>query len=156
MITINISGIEYESIVDGEGIRNTLFVSGCNHKCPDCHNSKTWDFSYGYEFTEELQDKFISKCKENFLVDGITLSGGDPMYSAKELIPFIRKYKEECPLQDIWVYSGFTYEEILENKDMSELLDLCNVLVDGLFIKELKDATLNFRGSTNQRIIKLK
>lgn len=156
MILINISGIEYESVVDGEGIRNALFVSGCYHKCLECHNSKTWDFNYGYEFTKEVQDEFISKCKDNVLLDGITLSGGDPMYLAKELIPFIRKYKRECPNQDVWIYSGFTHEEILKDENMNELLNLCDILVDGVYKKELRDVTLQFRGSSNQRIIKIK
>lgn len=147
-----ISGIQYNSIVDGEGIRNTLFISGCMHYCEGCHNPKTWDFNYGYEFTEELQDDFINNCKENILLDGITLSGGDPVYSTKELVPFLIRFKEECPNLSIWLYTGFRIEEM---KD-SELLDYCDVVVDGPFSKELRDTTLDFRGSKNQRIIYLK
>lgn len=152
---MRISGIEYDSIVDGEGIRNTLFISGCKHKCKGCHNKPTWDFNYGEDFTKEKQDKFIEKCRKNPLLKGITLSGGDPMYSAIELIPFMHNFKTECPHLDVWAYSGFTLEEIKEDKNMSTLLSYCDVLVDGLYIEELRDITLAFRGSSNQRIIKL-
>lgn len=152
---MKISGIEYDSIVDGEGIRNTLFVSGCKHHCKNCHNPETWDKNYGEEFTLDRQKDFIDKCKSNILLDGITLSGGDAMYSAKELIPFVKKFKSECPDLNVWIYSGFTYEEILQDETMKELLNLCDVLVDGLYIDELRDITLQFKGSSNQRIIRL-
>ena len=150
-----LSGIEYESIIDGAGIRNVLFISGCCHKCKGCHNPKTWDFNFGIEFTIEKQMQFIQKCKENPLLDGITLSGGDPMYSAKELINFVRLYKENLPNHNIWIYSGFTYEEIIKDKYMKELLSECDVLVDGPYIEELRDLSLKFRGSSNQKIINL-
>lgn len=153
---MNISGIIYESVVDGVGIRNTIFVSGCRHGCALCHNKQTWDFNYGYEFTEDIQREFINKSKNNPLISGITLSGGDPMYSAKELLPFIIKYKQENPNHNIWIYSGFTYEEIMNDDMMKQLLLECDVLVDGLFMNNLKDLTLKFRGSLNQRIIDIK
>ena len=88
---MNISGIVYDSVVDGEGLRNTIFVSGCLHRCKNCHNSQTWDFNYGYKFTEKIQNEFIVKCKENPMLDGITISGGDPIYSSQDLIPFLKK-----------------------------------------------------------------
>lgn len=150
-----ISGIIHDSIVDGEGIRNTLFISGCKHNCKGCHNTSTWDFKYGEEFTEEKQNEFILNCKNDILLDGITLSGGDPMYSAKELLSFVKKFKEECPNLSIWIYSGFTFDEIIKDTDMSFLLLYCDVLVDGLYIEELRDVTLDFRGSSNQNIIDL-
>lgn len=153
---MKISGIVYDSIVDGEGIRNTLFISECHHHCKNCHNPETWDKNHGEEFTLEKQIKFINKCKSNVLIDGITISGGDPMYSAKELIPFLKLYKKNNPTHNIWIYSGFAYEELLENKYQKEVLDLCDVLVDGVYVDELKDTTLDFRGSSNQRIINLK
>lgn len=147
---MKISGIAYDSVVDGEGIRNTIFISGCEHKCKGCHNPQTWDFNYGYEFTEELQNDFINKCKENILLEGITLSGGDPIYSYKELIPFLKKYKEVNPNHTIWLYTGFKFNKIKNNPIMKYI----DVVVDGLFIEELKDLTLPFRGSSNQKIIK--
>ena len=148
---MNISGIIYDSVVDGEGIRNTLFISGCLHHCYGCHNPQTWDFNYGYEFTKEKQKEFIKKCKDNPLLDGITISGGDPVYSSKELIPFLKEYKKENPTHTIWLYTGFKYEDIKDNK----ILKLIDVLVDGKYIEDLRDITLAFRGSSNQRIIKL-
>lgn len=148
---MNISGIIYDSVVDGEGIRNTLFVSGCLHHCHGCHNPQTWDFDYGYKFTKEKQKEFIKKCKDNPLLDGITVSGGDPIYSSKELIPFLKEYKKENPTHTIWLYTGFKYEDIKDN----EILKLIDVLVDGKYIKEFRDITLAFRGSSNQRIIRL-
>ena len=148
---MNISGIIYDSVVDGEGIRNTLFISGCLHHCHGCHNPQTWDFDYGYKFTKEKQKEFIKKCKDNPLLDGITISGGDPIYSSKELIPFLKEYKKEHPTHTIWLYTGFKYEDIKDN----EILKLIDVLVDGEYIKEFRDITLAFRGSSNQRIIRL-
>lgn len=147
---MRISGIAYDSVVDGEGIRNTIFISGCKHKCKGCHNPQTWDFNYGYEFTEELQNDFINKCKENLLLEGITLSGGDPIYSYKELIPFLQKYKKVNPNHSIWLYTGFEFNEIKNNP----IMEYIDVVVDGLFIEELKDLTLPFRGSSNQKIIR--
>lgn len=149
---MNISGIVYDSVVDGEGIRNVIFVSGCLHKCKGCHNPQTWDFNYGYEFTQEIQNKFIEKCKENPMLNGITISGGDPIYNSKELIPFLKKYKKENPTHTIWLYTGFKWEEIEDN----EILKLIDILVDGEYIEKYKDVTLAFRGSSNQRIINLK
>lgn len=148
---MNISGIIYDSVVDGEGIRNTLFISGCLHHCHGCHNPQTWDFNYGYEFTKEKQKEFIKKCKDNPLLDGITISGGDPIYSSKELIPFLKEYKKENPTHTIWLYTGFKYEDIKDN----EILKLIDILVDGEYIEDLRDITLAFRGSSNQRIIRL-
>lgn len=147
-------GIEYDSIVDGLGVRAAVFISGCYHNCPGCHNPKTHDFNYGKEFTAEVQNEVIKYVKKSSeYVDGITLTGGDPMYSANELLFFVKKFKAECPDKDIWIYSGFTYEEIIENKDMKRLLKQCNVLVDGLYDENQKDQTLSFKGSYNQRII---
>ena len=151
-----ISGIIYESVVDGEGIRNVIFVSGCHHRCPGCHNPESWDFNYGTNFTKEAQIEFIDKCKKNPLIDGITLSGGDPMFSEKDVLSFIKLYKENCPNHNIWIYSGFTYEQLLQDEQKKSILDLCDVLVDGRYIQELRDTTLPFRGSSNQRIIDLK
>lgn len=151
-----ISGIQYESVVDGYGIRNTIFVSGCLHYCKNCHNPQTWDFNYGYEFTEDKQNNFIKKCKENPLLDGITISGGDPLYNAIEVLNFIKRYKKNNSTHTIWIYSGFTIEQIVKNDIMLNLIKECDVLVDGLFIEELKDMSLPFRGSSNQRIIDIK
>lgn len=152
---MNISGVVHESLVDGIGVRTTIFISGCNHDCKGCQNPNTQNFNDGQEFTLELQQEIINKIKANLLTQGITLSGGDPMFSAKELVEFISLVKRELNDINIWCYTGYKYEEVRHSKnlDMIDLLKLCDVLVDGKFIEEQKDITLSFRGSKNQRII---
>lgn len=150
---MNIAGINFESVVDGVGVRAAIFVSGCLHACKGCHNPSSHSFTAGRPFTQNLQDEIIDYVRKTPFVSGITLSGGDPMYSAKDLTPFIRRIKSELPDISVWIYSGFTYDEILEDADMLSLLCLCDVLVDGPFILEQRDITLAYRGSTNQRLI---
>jgi anaerobic ribonucleoside-triphosphate reductase activating protein len=144
--------VEYDSIVDGVGVRAVLFVSGCLHKCKGCHNPETHDFNFGKEFTIKMQNELIEYCKRD-MVNGITFSGGDPMYNASNLLFFAKRFKAECPDKDIWIYSGFTYEEILEDNNMKRLLKECDILVDGKFEVNNQDKTYSFRGSYNQRII---
>lgn len=150
---MNVAGINFESIADGVGVRVVVFVSGCRHNCKGCHNPTSHSFTAGRPFTPELQDEIIDYIRRTPFITGVTLSGGDPMYSATELLPFVKRIKEELPKISVWIYSGFTYEEILKNADMFELLQLCDVLVDGLFVLEQRDITLAYKGSTNQRII---
>lgn len=152
---MKLAGVEYESIVDGEGIRTTIFISGCLHGCEGCHNKETQDFDKGETFDESLQAKILEQIKIRPYIRGITLSGGDPMYSAKELIPFVERYKEEIG-GDVWIYSGFKIEDILKNDIMKRLLELCDVLVDGKFEKSNIKYNLKYRGSSNQRIIDLR
>lgn len=149
---MNYSGFIEESLVDGEGVRSVLFVSGCKHCCKGCHNPETWDFNNGDEFTKEIEDKIINIVKNNPLIDGLTLSGGDPMYSEKELIPFLKRFKLELPDKNIWMYTGFHYEDIKDSK----IFKYIDVVVDGPFILEKRDIGLKFRGSSNQRIINIK
>ncbi len=152
-----ISGIQYESIVDGDGLRVTIFCSGCYWDCKGCHNPNTHSFTNGRKFDLSLQNHIIDYIKNNPMIKGITLSGGDPMFSAKDLVHFIKKLKEEINYINIWCYTGFTYENIINcNDERFQLLKLCDVLVDGKFIIELKDITLKFRGSSNQRLINIK
>ena len=155
---MHISGFINESLVDGVGVRATIFISGCRHSCKGCQNPETHNFKRGMKFDEELQQGIINKIKENPLIQGITLSGGDPMFSAKDLVEFVKLAKSELDGINIWCYTGFTYEEVRYGKDldMIDLLKLCDVLVDGKFIEEQKDITLSFRGSSNQRIINIK
>ena len=150
---MNISGINFESIADGIGVRVVVFVSGCLHNCKGCHNPASHSFTAGRVFTLDLQDEIVDYIHDTPFISGLTLSGGDPMYSAIELLPFIQRLRYELPNMSIWIYSGFTYEEILRDTDMFALLRLCDVLVDGLFILEQRDITLAYRGSTNQRLI---
>ena len=153
---MNVSGINYESIVDGEGVRVVLYVSGCAHHCNGCHNPITWEANSGKPFTEEIQNSIYEACKPDY-IDGLTLSGGCPMCNAKELIPFVKSFKEKFPDKTIWCYCGETVEEIIEDpkSDKYKLLSLIDVLVDGQFVLEKKNPNLAFRGSSNQRIIKV-
>ena len=150
-------------IANGPGVRVTLFVSGCTHHCRGCFNEMTWDFQYGREFTEEDIDKLI-KFLEPSYVAGLTLLGGEPMEYRNQqgLLPLLRKVKEAYPDKTIWGYPGYLYEkDILENfcgkwEETREMLSYLDVIVDGEFVEELKDISLRFRGSSNQRIIDVK
>jgi anaerobic ribonucleoside-triphosphate reductase activating protein len=149
-----ISGIQYESIVDGEGLRLTLFVSGCEWSCEGCQNTKSHNFKNGRKFDTELQNHVIGYIQSNPMIRGITLSGGDPMFSAVELLQFVRDLKFKLPSVNIWCYTGFTFEEIAERDDSKTfLLSMCDVLVDGKFEENQRDVTLAYKGSSNQRII---
>ena len=150
---MKISGIEYESIVDGPGLRNTIFISGCPHHCKGCHNPETWDVDYGKEFTNDLQNQFIGICKNNILLKGITISGGDPLYIYKEeVLQFLEKFKKLVPRLTIWLYTGYT----MTIDSLKELEDKVDIVVDGEFELEHRDITLSYKGSPNQRVINVK
>ncbi len=152
-----IAGIEPESIVNGPNIRTTIFVSGCNHNCPDCHNKEAQNFYYGEPYTYDKLYNEISKILEtNPLIEGITLSGGDPLYHPIPLIKFLKKLYDRFPghKYSTWLYTGFVWENIMkDNGYPAELCKMCDVVVDGLYEKENKDYTQSFRGSYNQRFI---
>jgi anaerobic ribonucleoside-triphosphate reductase activating protein len=153
---MNICGYYPESINEGSGIRAVIFISGCRHYCPGCFNAASWNFNYGNQFDSAEQQRIISEIQSNPLIDGITLCGGDPFFSASELVPFVEKFRSACPDLDVWAYSGFTYEEIVNDAGMKQLLEQCDVIIDGRFMEKYKDLTLQFRGSRNQRIINVK
>ena len=151
---LKISGIVDESIVDGPGLRFTVFTQGCPHHCPGCHNPQTHDFNGGYEITVgEIMKQF----REDPLLSGMTFSGGEPFCQPEALCRLARAVKAEG--KNIVVYSGYTYEQLQEmakkNRAVDELLELCDTLVDGPYIEALRDLDLLFRGSSNQRIIDL-
>lgn len=153
---MNYSGIKYTDMVNGEGIRVSLFVSGCTHHCKECFNSDTWDKNYGEVFTLEVENKifeYFRKYNEN--IRGLSLLGGDPTYKENipVLIEFINKFKKEFPQKDIWIWSGFTWEVIINSQELLSLVKLCDILIDGKFRIEEKDLTLKWRGSKNQRVI---
>lgn len=149
-----LSGVDYESLADGSGVRCVLFVSGCKHDCPGCHSPKTHDFENGEPVTPELIRQINEEIMKRPFLSGITLSGGDPMYSAYEVCELLEQL--EIPNDNVWIYTGFTLDEIYSNANMMRLLIKCNVLVDGCFEQDKRDVSLRFRGSTNQRIIDLK
>ena len=147
-------GINPESVSDGPGVRFTIFFSGCRHHCPGCHNPDAQDFDVGTEFDDSMQAKIIEHIAHCPILSGVTLSGGDPMFSAGDVLRFARRLREKLPSINIWLYTGFIFEEITGAEQIM-LLELCDVLVDGRFEQDRLDQTTSFRGSTNQRIIDL-
>lgn len=148
---LHIAGINYESTADAEGVACTIFFSGCKHFCNGCHSKDTWDFNYGREISNDLIDIINSEIDKRPFLSALVLSGGDPMCSAAEIKDFISKI--HIPNNNIWCYTGFLMEQIIENYEMKELLYLCNVLVDGQYIDSQRDISLPYRGSKNQRLI---
>lgn len=152
---MNYISIIDETITDGTGLRTSIYVSGCNHRCNGCHNPQTWSFEAGEPLTKELIELLIQNIKNNPLLNGVTFSGGDPLEvgNAEFLLDFLKMFKRAGI--NVWCYTGYIYEDLLDMPVQKECLKYIDVLVDGPFIKELKDPDLIFRGSSNQRIIKL-
>jgi anaerobic ribonucleoside-triphosphate reductase activating protein len=151
-----ISGYYKESINEGDGLRSVIFISGCKHACKGCFNQEAWNFKYGELFTVKKQLEIIEDVLNNPLIKGITICGGDPFFSSSDVLEFVLLCKKYIKDINIWIYSGFTYEEIVSNKEMFKLLVHCDVLIDGKFIESERDVTLKFRGSRNQNIIDIK
>lgn len=147
-----ISGINYESIADAEGVACTIFISGCKHQCKGCHSKDTWNFTNGKLLTMEMINQINKEIDKRPFLSGVVLSGGDPMYSPIDVHKMISYL--HIPHNNIWCYTGFLFEEIIKDNDKKVLLNDCNVLIDGQFKIEQRDVTLNFRGSKNQRIWK--
>ena len=148
---------------NGVGIRLSVFVSGCTNQCEGCFQPQTWDFNYGKHYDEAMESFILEELSKPFY-RGISILGGEPFETSNqiELIKLIRKIRKELPNKDIWMYTGFTYDQDLVvgglryTEVTDEILDLIDILVDGKFVYQLKDITLNFRGSSNQRIIDMK
>lgn len=155
--------IKQYDIADGEGVRTTLFVSGCTNCCKGCFQPETWDFDYGKPYTEETEEKILAMLADEN-IQGLTLLGGEPFEpeNQKVLVQLLRRVRNELPDKDIWSYTGFVYERDLlaggrkHTEVTDEMLSYIDVLVDGPFIEEKKNISLQFRGSENQRIIDLK
>lgn len=147
---MNYAEIKKVDIANGPGVRVSLFVSGCRNHCKGCFNPETWDFDYGRPFTRETEDEIIEALRPSW-IQGLSILGGEPTEeeNAAVLIPFLKRVRAVLSDKDIWLYSGYTYEALRDK----EILTLVDVLVDGPFLLELKDAGLAFRGSRNQRII---
>ena len=150
---MNYGAIKKVDVANGPGVRVSLFVSGCRNHCKGCFNPETWDFSYGQPFTKETEDEIIEALRPSW-IQGLSILGGEPMEPENEaaLIPFLERVRAELPGKDIWLYSGYRYETLRGRK----ILVFADVLVDGPFDEREKDAGLAFRGSRNQRIIRLK
>ena len=148
---MKVMNIIHDSVVDGEGLRSVVFFAGCTHHCKGCHNPESWNDRNGKEMNiDEIYQELMS----NSLTD-VTFSGGEPFMQADQLVMLASLLKDRG--KNIWIYSGFTIDEILihPNKSYQKLLSVCDVLVDGKFEMDKRDTTLPFRGSTNQRIISL-
>ncbi len=160
---MNYAKIKWFDISNGPGVRVSLYVSGCRNHCKNCFNPETWDFCYGQPFTEEVANSIINGLKPSH-IKGFTLLGGDPFEPENQvaLAPFLKKLRAACPDKSLWCFTGYDLErDLLTGKlgnldTVNEMLNCLDVLVDGKFVEELKDLSLRFRGSSNQRIIMLK
>ena len=160
---MNYGEIKNCDIANGEGIRVSLFVSGCTHHCKNCFNPDTWDFSYGKPFTRDTEDEILKYLSPAY-VDGLTLLGGEPFepQNQRVLLSFLKRVKDKYPEKTIWCYSGYLFDDELLKESRGrcectdEMLRLLDVLVDGEFVQDLYDISLAFRGSSNQRIIDVK
>ena len=148
---IRILDILEETMMDGPGLRTSIYCAGCAHRCPGCHNPQSWDFAGGREVTV---DELLEVIKADEFAN-VTFSGGDPLYQVEAFTELARRIKEETG-KPIWCYTGFTYEEVLADTRLSQILPYLDVLVDGPYVEALRDTNLPFRGSSNQRIINLK
>lgn len=143
------------NFVDGEGVRCSIYVSGCPFHCPGCYNKAAQSFRYGKPFTPALQERILQDLAKPY-VAGLSLLGGEPFLNTPILIPLVRQMRERFgETKNVWAWSGYTLEQLQAEPEKKELLDLCDVLVDGPFIQSLFVRNLPYRGSTNQRIIDL-
>lgn len=151
---MNYAAIKKCDIANGEGVRVSLFVSGCTHHCKGCFQPETWNFDYGKPFDETTEDELMRALEPDY-VAGLTLLGGEPMEpeNAKRLLPFVKRIRKTYPSKNVWCYSGYLFEELMEREECRKLLELIDVLVDGEFLEEQKNISLQFRGSENQRIV---
>lgn len=159
---MNYADIKTVDVANGPGIRVSLFVSGCSHHCKNCFNREAWDFHYGKVFTEDTLEKLLEYLKPDY-IKGLSLLGGEPLEPENQqgVLLVVKRVKECYPQKTIWCYTGFTFEEDIlgtmwdTNPITRELFSYLDVLVDGKYVEELHDLNLNFRGSSNQRIIKV-
>lgn len=153
---MNVAKILKMDVVNGDGFRVSLFVSGCNRKCKGCFNQQAQDPNFGYKYDEEVKNK-IFKELENDHCSGLSLLGGDPMSylsdNRKTVIQLCKEVKEKFPNKTIFMWTGYTIEEVLASNDMKDIVKYVDVIIDGPFIEELKDIDLKWRGSSNQKII---
>lgn len=159
---MNYGAIKKTDVADGSGVRVSLFVSGCRNHCPGCFQPETWDFDYGKPFTQETENEILKSLEPSFIA-GFSLLGGEPFEpeNQKVLAPFLEKIKQTYPAKDIWCWTGYILEKDLYpdcpkyTEFTDRMLENIDVLVDGPFIQEQRNLMLEFRGSENQRIIKL-
>lgn len=151
--------IKKRDIANGIGVRVVLFVSGCTHHCKGCFQPETWDFQYGQDFTSETENEIIEALRPDF-IDGLTLLGGEPFEPQNQqvLVRLLRRIRKDLPQKTVWAFSGYTYEQLTGESRArcnvtDEMLSMVDVLVDGEFVEEKRNISLQFRGSENQRLI---
>ena len=157
---MNYHDIKHDDMNNGSGLRVTLFVAGCDHYCKDCQNQETWDTNSGIPFDEKAKEEIFEQLSKDY-ISGITFSGGDPLnnYNVEYVYSLIVEIKEKFPDKSIWLYTGYTWEELFgheitsENTYRKEIIKLIDILVDGLFEAEKADVNYHWAGSTNQRVI---
>ncbi len=156
---MNYATIKKNDVANGIGVRVSLFVSGCSHRCKGCFNQEAWDYQYGNRFDQETIQFIIDSLAPSY-IKGLSLLGGEPLDPAhqKDILSLITEVKEKYPNKSIWCYTGYLYEDLLSNRVGNsglaiDILEKIDILVDGKFDEDLKDIRLNFRGSSNQRII---
>lgn len=157
---MNYATIKPVDIANGPGVRVSLFVSGCTHRCKGCFNEEAWDFQFGKPFTQEVQEQLLSSLDHDY-IEGLTLLGGEPMEPSNQeaLSPFIRAVRERLPQKTIWCFTGYDFEKDILGRMMEassvtrELIPLFDVMVDGKFVAEKRNLSLKFRGSENQRVL---
>ena len=152
---MRILNIYRSTISDGPGLRYSIYLAGCRHRCPGCHNPESWDPLAGTCITPDMLQRIADEINGDPLLDGITLSGGDPFYDPESLYELLLFLSRHTNLP-IWVYTGYRIEELLADAEMSKCLTLIDTVVDGRFVQELFDPRLSWRGSSNQRIVKVK
>ncbi len=152
-MNIQLADFLEESVVDGPGFRQVIFVQGCLHHCKGCHNPQTWDTNAGKTISV---NELFKKIKDSNIIQGITYSGGEPFLQAEALIKLSEMIKNKYPNYNIFAYSGYVFEDLIKNEKQKELLTYIDVLIDGPFILDKRDLSLLYRGSSNQRIIDVK
>lgn len=151
---MNYEKIDKCSVSNGLGVRTVLWISGCNIHCKNCHNQSTWDFNSGIPFTDDTMQEILYDLSKPY-IKGCTLSGGHPLdpHNAPKVLKIVKRVKMVFPNKDIWIYSGYVWENIIKDETLREIMKYTDVLVDGAYVDELRDISLPFVGSSNQRII---
>lgn len=147
------SKIKVNDVANGPGLRVSLFTSGCTHHCKGCFQPETWNFNNGEPYTSDVQKNIIEKSHSKYIA-GLSLLGGDPLDNVEGILTLLKEYREVFGnTKTIWLWTGYLFEEIINDEQMSKVLPFVDVIIDGQFIEELKDITLKYKGSTNQRVI---
>ena len=154
---MNYHDIKKCDLLNGDGRRVSLWVSGCEHNCSQCQNPQTWNVEGGIQFDEDAEKELFEALEKPY-VSGVTFSGGDPLHknNIQDILNLVNKIRILFPDKAIWLYTGFTWEQCLEDEEKYRIVEQCDVMVDGRYIDELRDVSLKWRGSSNQRVIDIK